>query len=464
LRYELNFPTQEKNGLLASFDPNGRGGRGAIVVESEQALQKGVALQPATRLSLDTYRPLIETAQQAGLREQSLRVLAKKGFAPRVGFAYRVTEKTVVRGGYGIFQIQLDGNRESEFISPPFIVRESGLLNQLNSSGAPLRTTQTILAGAQFSPTPALMAHSPYDGNFGYTQQWNLFVQRSLPGNFVVDLGYVGNRGNKLQEAWALNTPTPGPGAVQPRRPYPDFSTINWDDQSGYSVYHAFQAKLERRFAAGLSTSIAYARSKLIDIGTGNSSAAFNPYNFRADRGLGDFDTPNTFAASVVYEIPFLRKAPNRLVRTVVGGWTTTSIITASNGYPFTPAWSGDTGNRGSTSRPDRVCSGSLPNPTPQRWFDTSCFVVPSLQGPFSIGDSGRNILRGPRLFEWDLGLYKDFNFAERRRLQFRSEFFNFTNSPNFGLPAATINAGTPGVITSAGPARIIQFGMKLYF
>jgi len=250
---------------------------------------------------------------------------------------------------------------------------------------------------------------------------------------------------------------------VQPRRPYPDFSTINWDDQSGYSTYHAFQVKLERRFKAGLSMSLAYSRSKLIDINTGNSSAAFDPYNFRSDRALGDYDTPNAFAASVVYEIPFLRKASNPVLRTVVGGWTATSIVTASNGYPFTPSWSGDTGNRGSGSRPDRVCNGSLSDPTRVRWFDTSCFVAPTSQGPFSIGNSGRNILRGPRLFDWDFGMYKDFNFAERKRLQFRAEFFNFTNSVNFGLPAATINAGTPGVITTAGPPRIIQFGMKLY-
>jgi hypothetical protein len=105
-----------------------------------------------------------------------------------------------------------------------------------------------------------------------------------------------------------------------------------------------------------------------------------------------------------------------------------------------------------------------LPNPTREHWFDTSCFVAPSSQGPFSIGNSGRNILRGPRVFNWDFGAFKDFQFAEQKRLQFRSEFFNFTNTTNFGLPAATINAGTPGVITSAAPARIIQFGMKLQY
>jgi hypothetical protein len=148
----------------------------------------------------------------------------------------------------------------------------------------------------------------------------------------------------------------------------------------------------------------------------------------------------------------------------VIGGWIATTILTASDGYPFTPSWAGDTGNRGAGSRPDRICSGVLSNPTRERWFDTSCFVAPSAQGIFSIGNSGRNVLRGPRLFNWDLGVFKDFQFTEHKRLQFRSEFFNFTNTTNFGLPAATINAGTPGVITSAGPPRIVQLGLKLYY
>jgi hypothetical protein len=464
LRYELNFPTQEKNDSLGSFDPSGRGGKGAIVVVNEEAMRKGVDLHPATRLSLSTYRPLIQTAAELGIRERSLRVLGKKSFAPRIGLAYQLTEGTVIRAGYGIFYIQLDGNRESEFISPPFIVREGGLLNQVDASGVPQRTTETILAGAQFSPRPNLLAHSPYDGNFGYSQEWNFFLQRGLPGHFVIDAGYVGNRGNHLQQSRPLNVPRPGPGPVDPRRPYPEFNSITFSEQSGYSIYHAFQTKLERRFSAGLSTSVSYTRSKLIDLNTGNTSVGFDPYNLNADRGLADYDSPNIFSASVVYELPFLRKSTQPILRTVLGGWTTTSMITASDGYPFTPAWSGDTGNRGAGSRPDRICNGKIDNPTRERWFDTSCFVAPVSQGPFSIGNSGRGIIRGPRLFNWDFGLYKDFLFTEDVRLQFRSEFFNFTNTTNFGQPAATINAGTPGVITTAGPARIIQFGMKLYF
>lgn len=460
LRYELNFPTEEKYKALASFEPSGRGGKGAIIVCCEEALRNGTELHTATRLSLDTYRPLIQFADELGIRPESLRPLFKKSFAPRFGFAYRATPKTVVRGAYGLFYVQLDGNRESEFISPPFIIREGGLLNELNDDGVPLRTTQTILAGAQFSPTPRLFAHSPNDGLFGYTQQWNLFVQRELGWNFVLDVGYVGNRGSSLQQTRQINVPTPGPGAVQPRRPFPEFAPIGYSEQSGYSIYHGFQTKLERRFTAGLSLGMAYTWSKLIDLNSANSGVGFDPYDLSHDRGLGDFDSPNVFSMSLVYEIPFMRSAA-ALPKALLGGWSMTSIITASNGYPFTPGWAGDTGNRGAGSRPDRTCDGNLANPTRERWFDVDCFGVP--QGAFAIGNTGRNILRGPRIFNWDFGMYKDFNFAENRRLQFRAEFFNFTNTTNFGFPAATINSGAPGVITRAARPRIIQFGMKLY-
>ena len=390
-----------------------------------------------------------------------MRPLAKKSFAPRFGFAYRATPKTAVRGGYGLFYVQLDGNRESEFISPPFLVREGGLLNELNDDGVPLRTTQNILAGAQFSPTPRLFAHSPNDGLFGYTQQWNLFVQRELGWDFVWDVGYVGNRGSSLQQTRQINTPRPGPGAVQPRRPFPEFAPIGYSEQSGYSIYHGFQTKLDRRFTAGLSLGLAYSWSNLIDLNSSNSGVGFDPYDLSHDRGRGDFDSPHVFSMSLVYEIPFMKNATG-VSKALLGGWSTTSIVTASNGYPFTPGWSGDTGNRGAGSRPDRLCDGNLDSPTRVRWFDVDCFGAP--QGAFAIGNTGRNILRGPRIFNWDFGMYKAFNFAENRRLQFRAEFFNFTNTTNFGFPARTINAGAPGVITSAARPRIIQFGLKLYF
>src|SRR5207249_1571526 len=247
--------------------------------------------------------PLIVTADQAGVPERSLRDTAWKSFAPRFGLSYRLTDKTVVRGGFGIFYVQLDGNRESEFESVPFLVRENGLLNTI-VDGRPINTIQTFLpAGSSFSPTPSLFAHNPRDGNFGYTEQWNLFVQRELSGSFVVDVGYVGTKGNKLQQSREFNAPLPGPGAVQLRRPFPDFATIALSEQSGNSIYHALQAKLERRFSAGLTLMTSFTWSKNIDLNSGNTSTGTDPYSFSLDRGLADWDTPRVLVISSVYQL-----------------------------------------------------------------------------------------------------------------------------------------------------------------
>jgi hypothetical protein len=327
--------------------------------------------------------------------------------------------------------------------------------------GRPIRTTQTLLpAGSSFSPTPFIFAHNAHDANFGYTTQWNLFLQRELPGAFVLDVGYVGTKGTKLQQAKYVNAPLPGPESIQPRRPFPDFDLVFWNEQSGFSNYHAFQAKLERRFTAGLTLMASFTWAKSIDLDSSTTSTGTNPYDFSLDHGLSDFDSPRVFTVSSVYELPFF-KGRKGVVHQVLGGWNVGNIINLRDGYPFTPGWSGDSANTGLGSRPNRTCSGTLDNPTIDRWFDTSCFGAPT---PFTYGNSGRNILRGPGVFNWDAGVHKDFSLSERFRLQFRTEFFNLLNHPNFGLPQATINAGTPGVISSAAPGRIIQFALKLYY
>jgi len=461
IRYEVNLPTVENNDALASFDSRARNGRGAIVVSNEKVISPPYPTgHSSVPLSVPAYRPLIVTADQAGVPERSLRDTAWKSFAPRFGLSYRLTDKTVVRGGFGIFYVQLDGNRESEFESVPFLVRENGLLNTI-VDGRPINTIQTFLpAGSSFSPTPSLFAHNPRDGNFGYTEQWNLFVQRELSGSFVVDVGYVGTKGNKLQQSREFNAPLPGPGAVQLRRPFPDFATIALSEQSGNSIYHALQAKLERRFSAGLTLMTSFTWSKNIDLNSGNTSTGTDPYSFSLDRGLADWDTPRVLVISSVYQVPFYRGSRG-VANHFLGGWNIGNIVSVQDGYPFTPGWAGDAANTGRGSRPNRTCDGKLSDPTIDRWFDTSCFGAPT---PFTYGSSGRNILRGPGFFNWDTGVYKDFHLIEQWRLQFRSEFFNLFNHANFGLPAATINSGTPGVISSAAPGRIIQFAMKLYF
>src|SRR4030095_9208285 len=146
LRYEINFPTIEKYNQLATWTPFARGGKGAMVIPNEESVQPQFwPLHPSIGQSLPTYRPLIVTAAEAGIPERSLRLTNYKQFAPRFGLAYRLRSDMTARAAYGISLNKLDATRESEFLSPPFLIRESGLLNPADANGAPTRTTQNML-------------------------------------------------------------------------------------------------------------------------------------------------------------------------------------------------------------------------------------------------------------------------------------------------------------------------------
>lgn len=223
---------------------------------------------------------------------------------------------------------------------------------------------------------------------------------------------------------------------------------------------------MERRFSAGLTFSAAYTRSKLLDLDSEGNTEGHDPFHLTLDYGPAEYDSPNIFSGSFVYQHPFFKNRSDPVSR-FLRGWELTSIVQAHTGYPFTPLWSGDptnTGgpaNTGGNTFPDRICNGALSNPNVNDWFNLNCFVLPV---GYSYGTSGRNILRGPNFFQWDAGLFRDFGLGEHRQLQFRSEYFNLFNNVNFSQPATTVNAVGAGVISSAAPARIIQFALKLSF
>lgn len=464
LRYELNFPTTEKYDQLATWIPSARNGRGAIVIPNVEAVTGDRGnLHSSVARSMPTYGPLSVYAKDLGLPERSMRFLNKTQFAPRIGFAYRLERDFVLRGGYGLFFNQLDGNRETEFLSPPFLIREGNIANSFTSNGAPERTTQTLFpAGSTFGARPSVFAHDPYAKDFGYTSQWNFFIQKLLPGATALEVGYVGAKGTHLQNARAYNAPLPGPGSIDNRRPFQDFATINWSEQTASSIYHALQVKAERRYKNGLTFMSSFTWSKSIDNMSSSSSGCLNPYDCRADRSVSIFDVPRAWTTSAVYDIPFLRTARNWPVRTFIGGWTLSAILTVQSGLPYTATWSGDPANTGQGSRPNAgTCSGRLDNPTVERWFDASCFTAPAA---YTYGNVGRNTLRADGIQNLDFGLYKDFLFRESHRLQVRSELFNSMNHPSFGIPAAVANAAGAGTITSASAARTIQLALKYYF
>jgi hypothetical protein len=310
--------------------------------------------------------------------------------------------------------------------------------------------------------------------------EWNVNLQRELPGQFVVSIAYVAAKGTYVDITGVnINMPVPGPGAVAARRPYPNLSdasgVVPWANES----YQSMQTTFERRMGSiRFSGSWTWAHS--IDESSGESSASpiQDPRNLFAERGNSTFDVRHKVSASWSWELPvgrgkrYLTAAP-RAVDWIAGGWQLNNIATFLTGLPFTPTMQTSTLNTASGSQfPNRIASGVLPSGerSISRWFDASAFAAPA---QYSFGNSGRNILYGPGTKQLDLSLFKSFRFGEKgaRRLEFRVEAFNVFNTPQFNNPNASIGFAGVAQITSAGTptvfqrtSRQIQMAMKLYF
>jgi Carboxypeptidase regulatory-like domain/TonB dependent receptor len=461
VRYEINWPGTEKNLQLASFSPQARGGQGAIVVPNLRSVSAPY-YHTSVPLSEPVYGPLSVFASDVGLNPKYLHKVGYHNFAPRIGLAYSLDPNTVLRAGYGLYYLQLDGNVESGLESAPFLIRESGILNDPE---LPTKTTQTLFPlGSSFSPTASLFGQDPNPTNFGYSQQWNLSFQHAIVPNMSFDLAYVGTAGIHLEIEDGNNTPLPGPGSVQPRRPYPEFGVINWVEQTGQSMYHSLQAKLEGRLA-GLTVMGAFTWSKGIDNGSDVTEAYIDPYDHQRSRGVSSFDIPRNFTLSALYALPSL-KNETILTRGALGGWMLGGIVSYHDGFPYTPLYSGDPSNTGTSSYADVVpgCNPVLSHPTPQEWFNTACFVAPPGPPIYRRGDAGRNILRGDFYKDYDTAVYKNFHLTDSGRLEIRFEGFNIFNQHSFGFPNATVNSPGYGSVTTASPGRILQFAAKIYF
>jgi len=226
----------------------------------------------------------------------------------------------------------------------------------------------------------------------------------------------------------------------------------------------------------GLSFLGSYTYGKSLDEGAGGNSSTGesriniqNPQNLRADYGLSNFDIRQRFTLSTVYQAPFghgrqFLSNANRVVDAVAGGWQISSILTLQGGMPFSISMATATDNTGTFQRPNRVCDGNLPSgqQSIKDWYNLPCFVAPSI---YTFGNTGRNVLIGPKLETWDLGTDKDFRITERVGLQFRAEFYNALNHPNFGLPNASSGSSPAGTITNViTNARQVQFALRLHF
>ncbi|HTF61296.1 MAG TPA: hypothetical protein VK638_01150, partial [Edaphobacter sp.] len=199
-----------------------------------------------------------------------------------------------------------------------------------------------------------------------------------------------------------------------------------------------------------------------------NAPIPQNAFNLAAERGDSNFDIRNRFVLSAIYDLPFGHGrsfgASSKLVNAIAGGLTVKAIISAQGGLPFNPVQSVDQSNTGTTARPNRIASGALPDAQRgyRRWFDTSAFTTPA---QYTFGNAGRDILRGPGFHNFDLALSKNAKIFERTSGELRIEAFNVLNTPQFGLPNATLGQGTTAAIsTVVNPQRQIQAAIRIAF
>jgi hypothetical protein len=388
-------------------------------------------------------------------------------FAPRVGFAYRPfsSNRTAIRGGYGIYYnnnqsvdlLNVGSNypwRQTRSVSSDPITPQLTISNALTNSALPTLFNLIFLYQGQRRE--------------GMAQQWSFGVQRELYQGITLDVSYVGSKHDHFPlYGINFNQPQPGPGALQPRRPYQGFTSLTGFMFNSSGTYNALQVRAEKRFGKNFGFLTAYTWSKTIDTSEGFEGG--RSIDQWLEKSLGSMQREHIFTTAFNYILPVGRgqavlNQANPVLNGLLGGWQISGILTLQSGSPFTPGIAGDIANCGCTNRPIRIGNGNLPGGqrTVDHWFDVAAFTP---QPPYTYGNAGRNILIGPGLENLDAALFKNFQIHEKARLEFRWELFNAFNHANFGFPAATINVpATAGKISSAGTSRDMQFGLKFVF
>ncbi len=447
LRYELAMPWYETAGRYANFILDPRNAAYGTVVTAAQARHYG-------------YR-------------DSFTEPATRNFAPRVGLAYLVTPRTVIRSGFGVFYGRVDENlglNARPTNNPPFFERSANFGDQVHklillSEGLP---PNALDPGHVLNPN---VNSWPRQMPLPYTLEWNFNVQQELGHDFTAEIGYVGTAGHDLYITQNFNAPYPGPGPIAPRRPFPSYSAILDYVPLIRSNYHSMIVQVERRFRNGLSFLGAYTWSHSIDNGGQMSDAdvpAQNPHDLSAERGSSNFDVRHRLSVSYIYDLPFGRGKPwlsrPGVARALLGGWELSGITSIQTGLPFTPILKTDNSNTGTIARPDVVPGVALypARQDPTNWFNPTAFTTPA---PFTYGNAGRDILRGPGLWNQDVGLDRSISIRERFVIRFSAQAFNVFNTPQFGLPNNKLGVPTTGVISTViTQARQLQLGLHLTF
>jgi outer membrane receptor protein involved in Fe transport len=496
LRYELPFPSTERNNEVNLFAP---GAQSRVLPNAPAGL-----LYPG------------DPGVPAGLIPTQ-----KTAFAPRAGVAWDMlgNGKTVVSAAYGIFYEPYytgEGGPLQDPVSSPPYLKTQQISFPVNSFANPFYTPNPF---SQDFPEPMTLLVVARNLHLPYAQDWNLNIQRSLGADWLLQVGYVGTTGVRLPRFIEGNPPVFVPGLsnsaafcapqsppcpistennVNNRRLYSGctladppssciYSSVGEIASGANSGYNALEASLRKRFSHGLSFLASYTWSHSIDdvssfniTGSasqpvaGENDLAQNPFDLAAERGRSMFDSHQRLVLSYQWMLPFLERS-NSWYGRVLGNWQLNGIVTAMSGGPFTVFDSNDVSLQGqapeitgfSANRPNLIGNPNSGPRTPQEWFNVGAFqqLQPDPLGRFEVfGDEGRNVVDGPGYVNWDASAFKNIRLTESKELQFRGELFNLLNHTNFRLPVSDIESPTFGQIQSDVSPRVIQVALKFLF
>ena len=400
-----------------------------------------------------------------GVFPRSLVKPDRNNFSPRLGFAWRVTNRTVVRAGYGV---NYNGSAYSTIATqlanqPPFSTAATNIYSPVLpltlQNGFPVVTTAAVTNTYGINPNYRI----------GYAQIWNLDVQRELGKGFVLNMDYTGTKGTRLDIVEAPNRTATGVRLE-------DVQPFNWETSEGNSILHSGAIRLNRRLARGMSFGATYQYSKSIDDAStvsgagGQGVVAQDAFNLAAERGPSSFDIRHRLGINYNYELPFGTNkaflAKDSVFKTLFGDWRLNGSWTINSGSPLTVHVLGSYTdvNRGSNGSLRAEATGlpvSVAHPSIAEWFNTAAFTVPAA-GQF--GDVGRNTIRGPGQILGNLSLNKTFTFSDGRSIDIRAQSTNFLNVVQLRGVDTNVNSPTFGKITSAGQMRTIQFFARYNF
>jgi hypothetical protein len=390
-----------------------------------------------------------------------------KDIAPRLGATYRLNDKTVLRAAFGIYYNPNQMNSFTFLTNNPPLAAVTTFTNDTNnptlSFTNPSGTVGALGRPDIISPTRDLPN--------ARKDQWSFDVQRELWEGTALDIQYVGSNTKNLDRSFFSNTPTPGPGAVDARRPNVRFRQIRLIANDLVGDYDAVSVILRRRMTHGLQADAHYTWSRTRDMATHSNGggAVMDNYDIWRDYGPANWDVPHRFVASYIYDIPFLKESSNPVLKYVVAGWQVGGITTLQSGTPVNATITGDVANIGTgLQRPNLV--GTVPSLNCQTLpnsrelvgcYDAAAFAQPAA---FTFGSAGRNILRGSKFLNTDLSLLKRVPVGGTANVEFRLEFFNLFNNVNYGAPNAQFGSANFGRISSAGAMRQMQIGARVFF